>query len=554
MKKLIALIIAIPFVQFAQTDSFTVSDWVPGDAFLVVRLENGDAFVKNFENTSLIKAYSDEGLSQFVKSLRAKNPEVDRSFKEIAEAIDRIKEKAGGSLYGFGNAIFAMTATKDAKEATAYFAFDLKGNKKAEESIIKEISQQQKGKTRINGIEFTEIDGGAFYGMVGSCFVISNSKVWLEQATGKDASARHVSKVCYSSWKQFPVKSGSLVFWLDFPKLFAAIPEGEGEGKQLLDAIKNAGLTGFTISIETEGNKIVSRGLVGWGKDQFRYPVTSDLFKKSLRDVRTEQGVLAAEFSCTKLGEMMSSLFKTMTQKAKQWNALMKEAGLEIDVAEFPIANLAAYAGEIESVSFLTNEGFAFVNRSDLGIPGNMFSVSGLAVVSAIAIPGILSAQRASNERNAAATLKQIVNAQVVFRATHGDYWVGDVSGLVRLGILPDNALAAADANPLPSGKEKGGLDLGNAPVLKIPKAGYYFMVMKSFETDKLTLEDYNKDGNNRNPTRFAIVAYPANYPSSGRFTFIINESGNVYQKDTYGEIPDKFPSDPYSEGWYPIY
>lgn len=547
----IALIVAIPLLQFAQTDSFLVSDWAPKDAFLIARLENGDAFVKNFENTSLIKAYSDDGLSLFIKSIRAKNPDVDRSFKEIAEGIDRIKEKAGGNFYGFGNAIFAMTATKDANEPTAYFAFDLKGNKKAEQSIVEELQDRRVGTTKINGVEFTEISGKSFFGMVGTCIVISNSKGWLEQATGKDASANNVLKIT-GAWKQFPVKTGSLVLSVDFPKLFAAIPAGEGEGRQFLDAIKQAGLTGFSIAIETEGSKIVSRGLVGWGKDQFRYPVTSDLFKKSLKDVRNEQGMLAAEFSCTKLGEMLSSLFKTVVQKSKQWNDLLKEAGLEIDIATLPIASLSAYAGEIESVSFLTNEGFAFVNRSDLGVPGNMFSVSSLAIVSAIAIPGILSAQRAANERNAAACLKSIASAQAMFRMQNGDFWVGDVSALSRLGFV-DASIAAADDAPLASGKEKGGLDLGNAPAQKIPKAGYYFRALRSYETEKLAVENYN-GGNNRNPARFAIIAYPVNYPSSGRMTFIINESGSVYQKETYGDVPDKFPSDPYTEGWYPIY
>lgn len=80
-----------------------------------------------------------------------------------------------------------------------------------------------------------------------------------------------------------------------------------------------------------------------------------------------------------------------------------------------------------------------------------------------------------------------------------------------------------------------------------------FFAQGVSYETEKLAVENYNS-GNNRNPGRFAIIAYPANYPSSGRMTFIINESGSVYQKETYGDVPDKFPSDPYTEGWYPIY
>src|SRR5689334_9677177 len=44
-----------------------------------------------------------------------------------------------------------------------------------------------------------------------------------------------------------------------------------------------------------------------------------------------------------------------------------------------------------------------------------------IAIVAAIAIPGLLSSQRASNERNASASLKTLASAEADFRANDRD-------------------------------------------------------------------------------------------------------------------------------------
>jgi prepilin-type N-terminal cleavage/methylation domain-containing protein len=79
-----------------------------------------------------------------------------------------------------------------------------------------------------------------------------------------------------------------------------------------------------------------------------------------------------------------------------------------------------------------------------------------MIVIAAVAVPGIVSATRSSNERNASASLKQIVSAQVVLKTSdldgnfQSDYWIADVAGLYY--ICPQGA-GVAYPNPVPTNK-----------------------------------------------------------------------------------------------------
>ncbi|HVR83252.1 MAG TPA: type II secretion system protein, partial [Planctomycetota bacterium] len=65
-----------------------------------------------------------------------------------------------------------------------------------------------------------------------------------------------------------------------------------------------------------------------------------------------------------------------------------------------------------------------------------MIVIAIIAIIAAIAIPGLLSSQRASNERNASTSLKTLTSAEADFRANDrdwnhvNDFWTGDVKGL----------------------------------------------------------------------------------------------------------------------------
>jgi hypothetical protein len=104
--------------------------------------------------------------------------------------------------------------------------------------------------------------------------------------------------------------------------------------------------------------------------------------------------------------------------------------------------------------------------------------------------------------------------------------------------LLLDPATAAAD----PEGAARYGLPLA-------PKNGYYFKMMVG-DPDG---EAYQKDDGKTNKTRFGVVAWPAVPGASGRLTFIMNESGKLWKKDTQGQPVDRWPGkDPAKDGWMP--
>src|SRR5436189_3016015 len=68
-----------------------------------------------------------------------------------------------------------------------------------------------------------------------------------------------------------------------------------------------------------------------------------------------------------------------------------------------------------------------------------MIVIAIIAIIAAIAIPGLLSSQRASNERSASTSLKTLSTAEADFRANDrdwnhvNDFWTFNVSGLYTM-------------------------------------------------------------------------------------------------------------------------
>ncbi|MHC4608572.1 MAG: DUF2950 family protein, partial [Planctomycetota bacterium] len=161
------------------------------------------------------------------------------------------------------------------------------------------------------------------------------------------------------------------------------------------------------------------------------------------------------------------------------------------------------------------------------------------------------------NEKAAETGVKALATAEVYYRNNDLDgdgikaYWMGDVRGLhtnpgmdaKMIALIPAN-LAGADADPGPS------------PVLlespqPQPKNGYWFIVMQLDPDGNPYPQDLNNDGRIcESEHRFAFCAYPADYPDSGRQTFIVNEEGTVWRKDTGGARVIQWPAKPAIEGW----
>src|ERR1041384_2779335 len=68
-----------------------------------------------------------------------------------------------------------------------------------------------------------------------------------------------------------------------------------------------------------------------------------------------------------------------------------------------------------------------------------MIVIAIIAIIAAIAITGLLSSQRASNERNASTSLKTLSSAEADFRANDrdwnhvNDFWTANVAGLYTM-------------------------------------------------------------------------------------------------------------------------
>lgn len=177
-------------------------------------------------------------------------------------------------------------------------------------------------------------------------------------------------------------------------------------------------------------------------------------------------------------------------------------------------------------------------------------------------VPELEKAQRESNERNAAATLKTLTTAQADFRSNDrdgngvNDYWVADVSGLGRIDAggrirLIEDSAALADAKPcVPLDTE------GEFHALKFaaagkpsPKAGYRFVALPGSEDEGGRTVAYD-EGKGRCRRRFGFCGYPAEYGKEGKLTFITSEENEIWKKDTGGKVPERFPFAPGKEGW----
>lgn len=164
-----------------------------------------------------------------------------------------------------------------------------------------------------------------------------------------------------------------------------------------------------------------------------------------------------------------------------------------------------------------------------------------IAIIAAIAIPGLLASQRASNERRASVSLKMLATAEADFRANDRDgnqvqdFWVQDVRSLATMTVkgqplnLIEEPLANSDLRP-------DGTALAHH--------GYFVAVILTDAQGK----SYDL-GKGRNPEHFAFCTYPAN-ASSGRMTYIINEENRVWAANTGGLPVSRWPADPAAEGW----
>jgi prepilin-type N-terminal cleavage/methylation domain-containing protein len=196
-----------------------------------------------------------------------------------------------------------------------------------------------------------------------------------------------------------------------------------------------------------------------------------------------------------------------------------------------------------------------------------MIVIAIIAIIAAIAIPGLLSSQRASNERNASTSLKTLSSAEADFRANDrdwnhvNDFWTYNVAGLYTMTSaavvgakansttdpsikLIELSVASADCDPATAtGATSEYLDQTNFAVYSA-KAGYWYMALHFDNTLSGTAEmTYKTDTNGtppmgsvHNTSKFGFLSYPDSQ-SSGKYVFIVNENNTIFRSATSGAI-----------------
>ena len=200
----------------------------------------------------------------------------------------------------------------------------------------------------------------------------------------------------------------------------------------------------------------------------------------------------------------------------------------------------------------MTKKGFTLIEL--------MIVIAIIAVIAAIAIPGLLAAQRSSNERNASTSLKTVTTAEADFRSNDrdgnrvSDFWTADVFALY--GMIPiSGASTAAPADsatasniikllePSVAGADGrtaqalyGNIEFGSSLVTGSVKAGYSFRALHNEVTGgAATTLLVDTDGAGQflgachDNDRFAFIAFPSS-ASSGKLCFIVNEDNTIWR------------------------
>ena len=182
-----------------------------------------------------------------------------------------------------------------------------------------------------------------------------------------------------------------------------------------------------------------------------------------------------------------------------------------------------------------------------------MIVIAIIAIIAAIAIPGLLQSQRASNERNASASLKTMATAEADFRANDRDgnkvqdFWTYDVSGLYS--AFPPGSTSSAAIKLIEI--SIAGADFTNMTGLTVststpgttiitsytksqPKSGYWYYALQSDVTSGTAVTYLSDtDGTStsiHNNSAFGFAAFPDSF-SSGRQLFIVNEANTQFKR-----------------------
>jgi type II secretory pathway pseudopilin PulG len=185
-----------------------------------------------------------------------------------------------------------------------------------------------------------------------------------------------------------------------------------------------------------------------------------------------------------------------------------------------------------------------------------MIVVAIIAVIAAIAVPALMASQRASNERNASASLRTLATAENDFKGNDRDgnfvrdFWTRDVSGL--FGLVPiggsegvrliDITVAGADSNPqgtaaTPTAGDETAVGFYTT---SSPKGSYWFIALLSDDSGTAYAQNtqgrapLNQSWFNHNGYGFMCFSQSK---SAGRNAYYISEDNVVLKRSTPGNV-----------------
>lgn len=238
--------------------------------------------------------------------------------------------------------------------------------------------------------------------------------------------------------------------------------------------------------------------------------------------------------------------YNTVVPVAQYFQGFLSEAGIPLDIARLPLGEtLGKYISQSITGVASDADGIKIESHSSIGL-----SISGLfaaGVGAAIAIPAMGRQRTDQNEMMASMRLRQLVSVQASWREMDpdangvNDYAVASVWEMY--GQKDANGVEVQYIDP-----SLAQADFGKLGMEAVPVNGYYFAMI---ETDETGAAYKDQAG-----SKFAVCAWPAQYGSTGRLTYIVNENGIIYSKDLggLGKV-DQWPAaDPTTDGWTESY
>lgn len=143
-----------------------------------------------------------------------------------------------------------------------------------------------------------------------------------------------------------------------------------------------------------------------------------------------------------------------------------------------------------------------------------MIVIAIIAIISAIAIPNLLSAKLKANQTTTKANLKTIHTGQTMYFDEADNIYSSDLAVLYTYVKPNSKAAKFIDAK----------LSTASA---SIDVSGYYYQALTS-NADSPAVAYASTSGNGI----YGFVAWPVNYGSTGEYVYIVNEEGRVYRKD----------------------